>query len=83
MSKETTVFLLGILLIVLPFLGLPELWKQYAVSAIGALLVIIGYLLRLALYLKRIDRGNGERGTDAFVETADSLLEDNSSQSNT
>jgi hypothetical protein len=76
MSKETLVFILGAFLTVLPFLGLPELWKQYTVAAVGAVLVIIGYVLRRALYLSRIDRGDGERGTDSFVETTKQLFDD-------
>ncbi len=76
MSKETLVFIIGIFLTVLPFLGIPEIWKQYTVSAIGAILVVVGYMLRRALYLSRIDWGNGERGTDSFVETTQPLFEE-------
>jgi len=60
----------------LPFLGLPELWKQYAIATIGAILIIVGYVLRRALYLERIDKGNGERGTDSFVETTKQLFDE-------
>ena len=76
MSKETLVFILGVFLTVLPFLGLPELWKQYAIATIGAILIIVGYVLRRALYLERIDKGNGERGTDSFVETTQQLFDE-------
>jgi len=76
MSKETLVFILGVFLTVLPFLGLPELWKQYAIATIGAVLIIVGYVLRRALYLERIDKGNGERGTDSFVETTQQLFDE-------
>jgi hypothetical protein len=76
MSKETLVFLLGIFLTLVPFLGVPEAWRQYAIAAIGAVLVLIGYMLRRSLYLARIDRGNGERGTDSFVETTEPLFQD-------
>lgn len=76
MSKETLVFLLGIFLTLIPFLGIPEAWRQYAIAAAGAILVLIGYMLRRALYLARIDKGNGERGTDSFVETTESLFTD-------
>ncbi len=75
MSKATLVFIIGILLAILPFLGLPELWKQYAVASIGAILIVIGYMLRRALYLSKIDYGNGERGSDSFVETTQQLFE--------
>ncbi|MBP9836850.1 MAG: hypothetical protein KBC78_03370 [Candidatus Pacebacteria bacterium] len=74
MTRETLVFLFGIVLAVLPFLGVPELWKQYLVSSIGVILILVGYSLRRSLYLLKIDRGNGERGSDSFVETTKQLF---------
>lgn len=76
MSKETVVFLCGIVLAIVPFLGIPEVWRQYAVFGIGVLLILIGYALRRGVYLERIDHGNGERGTDSFVETTETLFDD-------
>lgn len=75
MTKETLVFIFGICLTVLPFLGIPELWKQYLVAGIGVILIITGYSLRRSLFLLKIDRGNGERGSDAFVETTKQLFD--------
>lgn len=75
MSKETLVFFIGIVLTLLPFLGIPETWKQYGVAVCGIFLVLIGYMLRRALYFARIDHGNGERGDDSFVETTKQLFE--------
>jgi hypothetical protein len=74
MSKETIVFLFGVLLMIVPFLGMPQTWRQYTVAAIGALLILIGYSLRRRAFLERIDMGNGERGTDSFVETTEKLF---------
>lgn len=74
MTKETLVFALGIILTLVPFLGIPETWKQYAVAGTGAFLILIGYMLRRALYFARIDHGNGERGDDSFVETTQPLF---------
>lgn len=74
MSKETLVFLIGIVLTLLPFLGIPEDWKQYAIALFGAFLILIGYMLRRAVYFARIDHGNGERGDDSFVETTKQLF---------
>jgi heme/copper-type cytochrome/quinol oxidase subunit 4 len=73
MTKETLVFIFGILLTILPFLGIPEEWRYYGVSAIGVILIFIGYSLRHLVYLSRIDKGNGERATDSFVETTEQL----------
>lgn len=76
MSKETVVFFLGILLIVLPFLGVPEKWKTYAVISFGVVLILVGYMLRRSLYFSKIDRGNGERGDDSFTESVRPLNDD-------
>jgi len=76
MSKETLVFIFGILLTIVPFLGIPEAWRQYTILGIGIILVIIGYILRRGVYLNRIDRGNGERGENTFVETTEVLFDE-------
>ncbi len=74
MSKETLVFCIGIILTLLPFFGIPEDWKQYAIACSGGFLILIGYMLRRALYFTRIDHGNGERGDGSFVETTKQLF---------
>ncbi len=76
MSKETFVFIFGILLTIIPFMGVPEAWRQYTVFCIGVLLILIGYALRRSVYLSRIDKGDGERQTDSFVETTKELFDD-------
>lgn len=76
MSKETLVFIFGILLTVAPFLGVPAIWRQYVIFAIGVILILIGYALRRGVYLNRIDKGNGERGIDSFVETTEKLFDE-------
>ncbi len=76
MTKATAVFFAGILLILVPFMGIPEVWRQYAVVTLGVLLLLIGYALRRSVYLAKIDRGNGERGTDSFVETTEPLFKE-------
>jgi hypothetical protein len=75
MTKETLVFLSGMLLVLIPFLGIPDNWKQYAITSIGIILIIIGYVLRRYRYLLSIEKGNGERGTDSFVETTKKLFD--------
>lgn len=74
MSKETLVFLFGLALLIIPFLGVPEEWRQYLVAVLGALLVFIGYALRRAAFLRRIERQDGERVSDSFVETTEALF---------
>jgi hypothetical protein len=77
MSKETLVFISGILMTIVPFLGIPEAWRQYTIFGLGALLILIGYFLRRNLYLQRLDKGNGERGSDTFIETTEALFDEN------
>ena len=74
MSKGTIAFLLGIFLILLPYLGIPSLWKQYTYVALGIILVLLGYALRRAQYFREIDSGNGERNGETFVETTQNLF---------
>ncbi len=76
MSKETLVFLLGGVLILAPTLGIPDAWRQWLIIGIGVVLILVGYMLRRAAYLKQIDRGDGERGTDSFVETTERLFDE-------
>lgn len=75
MSKETLVFVFGILLTIVPFLGIPEMWRQYGIAGIGIVLVLVGYILRRKLYLSKLDRGNGEIAADSFVETTETLFD--------
>ena len=76
MSKETFVFIFGILLTIIPFLGVPVMWRQYSIFGIGVLLILIGYALRRKVYLERIETGTGERGTDSFIETTEKLFDE-------
>lgn len=78
MLKETLVFIAGILIVLIPFLGVPESWKLYSFVIIGALLILVGYSLRRDAFWRRIDRGNGERGTDSFVESTKNMFEQES-----
>ena len=80
MSKETIVFISGILLTIIPFLGIPHTWRQYAVFGIGILLIFVGYMLRRGVYFSRLDKGNGERGSDSFIETTEQIFDDRTLQ---
>ncbi|MDC1205455.1 hypothetical protein N8083_01245 [Candidatus Pacebacteria bacterium] len=70
MSRESLILLLGIIIFFTPSLGIPEAWKVYIFSGAGILLIVIGYMLRRAAYLRSIDLSNGGRATDSFVESA-------------
>jgi len=68
MSRESIVFTLGILYLVIPNLGIPDIWKLYFYISSGVVLVFVGYSLRRSAYLRSIQKENGERSTDSFVE---------------
>lgn len=76
MSKGTFVFLLGMVLVLVPYLGIPTSWKQYIYVGLGVILILVGYAIRRSRYLSDIDRGNGERGGETFVETTQNLFGD-------
>lgn len=69
MSRESLVFLFGLIIFITPLLGVPPEWKEYLMLAAGSFLVVIGFSLRRSAYHHKIDRGNGEIGTDSFVES--------------
>lgn len=46
MSKEMTVIVLGVLVVVTPYLGIPGSWKTVILAVVGLLLVGVGFLLR-------------------------------------
>lgn len=68
MTRESIVFVLGILLFLVPNLGLPEDWKYAFYIGASIILMVVGYSLRHAAFIRRIERENGERQTDSFVE---------------
>jgi len=77
MSRETSIFLLGLIIIFLPIIGIPPTWKNYSLLAIGLLVTIIGLSLRRSAYIRRIREAGGEWRTDSFVESQPSLLDTN------
>lgn len=72
MSRESLIFILGIVVLVTPFLGVPSDWKQYILAASGGIIAIAAYQLRRRAYLRSIERQGGERHADMFVENAGS-----------
>lgn len=68
MSRESIVLLLGIILFLLPHLGVPEQWKLYFYTAAGLVLIFVGYSLRRSAYLHSIETAEGEHESDSFAE---------------
>ena len=75
MTKGTLIFLLGILLIIVPSLGIPLWWKQVSYVAFGILLIGIGYSLRRTQYLRTLDQDGALRSGETFVETTEPLFD--------
>jgi len=75
MKKETLVLLLGFILILIPQLGIPDDWKRVLTIGAGIMLLVLGYLLLRDRFYAGTDLGNGERGTDTFIETTGSLFD--------
>ncbi|MFN3692494.1 MAG: hypothetical protein ACK4SL_00150 [Candidatus Paceibacteria bacterium] len=75
MTKGTLVFLLGLVTIVLPSLGIPMLWKQIIFALMGVLLIGIGYSIRRSQYLSTLEHDGTVRTAETFVETTEPLFD--------
>ena len=75
MSKEACIGIVGFLLVLLPHLGIPAVWKGYLTIGSGSLMLLIGYLLFRERILSQAEVQDGERSTDTFVETTAPLFE--------
>jgi len=60
---------LGVVIFILPLVGVTPEWKEYGQIIIGILLVFLGFSLRRSAYHRKITRSNGEIGTDSFRES--------------
>lgn len=69
MTRESLVFLLGLLILLVPQFGVPSDWKDYFLLGVGILLMVIGYSLRRSAYLRSIENEEGERTTESYVES--------------
>lgn len=76
MRKAMIVCLSGLILITLPYLGIPNYLREYLMVGIGVSLTLFGYLLIRDEILRRSDYGNGERGNDSYIETTEPLFKD-------
>lgn len=69
MSREGIILITGVLLTIIPYLGVPSDWKRIATVLLGVMLIVIGYSLRRRAYLRSIETESGERRADVFVES--------------
>tara|TARA_B100000745_G_C20151001_1_gene394626 strand:- start:2850 stop:3095 length:246 start_codon:yes stop_codon:yes gene_type:complete len=68
MTRESIVLMLGIILFLMPHLGVPEQWKFYFYTAAGLVLIFVGYSLRRSAYLRSIETEDGGHDGDSFAE---------------
>lgn len=67
MSKAVLTTLIGIVLVFLPFLGLPSVVKTSIAVLAGAIIIVLGLLMRVErLWLLRALRGGHK--TDTYAE---------------
>lgn len=78
MTKESIVFFLGMVVFVVPHIGIPDSWKVYAYAVSGLILMVVGYSLRQKAYIRSIEKEDGERDTDSFVENVGSRNKEDS-----
>lgn len=69
MSRESIVFVVGIMLFFTPQIGIPNDWKLYIYMTMGVVLMLVGYTLRRREWLRRVEREDGERASDSFSES--------------
>ena len=78
MTKETGLIILGSIVALTPFIGIPGSWKTVVFIFVGILIVLFGFLLRLRRMIESRDilskRG---KHTDSYVENGIQAQENN------
>ena len=65
MRKEKTIFIIGLWIIVLPFLGFPSSWKTVMLVLTGVALIYLGYLF----YMEAKERlAKIENQAESFID---------------
>ncbi|PIR84899.1 hypothetical protein COU16_00050 [Candidatus Kaiserbacteria bacterium CG10_big_fil_rev_8_21_14_0_10_47_16] len=68
MSRESLIFVFGFIVFFSPFIGIPRDWKDIGLMVIGGLVMLFGFLLRRAAFLRSIENESGERNDEMFSE---------------
>lgn len=74
MSQESLIAVTGLLILLVPSLGIPNAYDRWILGALGLFIAVLGYRLRRAAYLRSIETSHGERRADAFVESRTETL---------
>lgn len=67
MSKEMTVILLGVWIVVVPYLGVPGSWRMIILVLSGIAIAAVGFFLRA----EALARGGSRHQHRPFVENTD------------
>ncbi|MEK7530573.1 MAG: hypothetical protein AAB573_01800 [Patescibacteria group bacterium] len=68
MSKAVIVMVIGIILVLLPYMGIPSSAKTFVIVGAGTILVILGLLIRVErLWMLRALHGG--HANDAYAES--------------
>jgi heme O synthase-like polyprenyltransferase len=70
MRKERTLLILGIWVMILPFLGFPNTWKQIMSTITGIALIYLAYLY----YHQAKSRTKKQNTMKSFVDNVDSAI---------
>jgi len=66
MSRESTILLLGILVMLVQFTGLPSSWKNALLFLFGAAIAVLAFLLRRSRALNIFSQT--EKRADSYVQ---------------
>ncbi|MDE1925429.1 MAG: hypothetical protein KGH79_04625 [Patescibacteria group bacterium] len=75
MSKETAIIVLGLWVVILPYLGIPGGWRTTLLILSGIALMVLGFLLR-GDALSRGSLAKEHRGRNSYVENTASITQD-------
>jgi hypothetical protein len=70
MSKEMSVIVLGVLVMLIPYLGIPGSWRTLLLVVVGVAVTILGFLLRG----ETISQGTRKTEHLPFVDSAGNPL---------
>ncbi len=70
MTREIVVVLLGVCVLLLPYLGVPQTMRDTLLGICGVLIMVLGASLRHARYRRSITHHHGELHGTSFAESA-------------
>lgn len=72
MKDYKTLFFLGLIVLVLPFIGIPEVYKNWVLWVIGIIIIFHAFYVRL-----KVKAEKKQNGTDTFIESNGEVKKEN------